>query len=713
MQWGRGWLMGWVLLSTLTVDAHTLVLNNRSGAVLPRYPLQVGQAFMLGEIPEVPTFSLNGQVLDTQAEVTQRWGDGSVRYAVMSAVLPPMADNGQRTLRFTSRPAGSAAQASVAALLQQFPDFDASLSFTANGVTQSVSAREMLRAQHVTWEARGPQRYALRVADHTGRRYDLGFDGRHRPLRPTFRLDFWPALNKIRVRATVESPNLDALQDVQYDVALSLGRAAPRTVWHHSAVRHYFGSRWSQVVWVGAAPSERVGIRHDMAHLAQTGLIPNMQVDERQARPAIDDWLAAAKRHGTNLYEPGLLTPYMPTTGHRQELGHMPAWVAAWLKTGDYRLRQLSLQQAELADAWPAFFREHEPRRFFDREHRVAAPGRVMSLNAHPTLWFPDNNGNYAHLIPPRITDQGSGGGWVFDSAHQPNLFAEPYLLTGDPHYLESLQAWAAMDAFMPATGAYGRGKDGYGGFQDQVRGNAWALRNRALAATLSPDGSPEKRYFHQLMDDMLAFWMGQRGIASPNLSTHPNYRWAARSSDYLGTPVAFESSPLHYWSRRAGSYEESSPWQEWFLLAEMGFVRDLGFPIDPLLRSYARVLTGQITSPDFDPRYIAAYRQPMTDANGEWLRSWAAVAQVMQTTFADWGNGAINTFAGQGGDPIYALAAATAGSYLTGYTDGPATWAWLRRNVVNRFTYTSDYLAWHVLPRETAPPVPPRPADL
>ena len=57
----------------------------------------------------------------------------------------------------------------------------------------------MLRNGDFIYWTQGPIASTIILADHTGRKYDMGFD-QYRPFRPIFHATFWPALNKIRVR---------------------------------------------------------------------------------------------------------------------------------------------------------------------------------------------------------------------------------------------------------------------------------------------------------------------------------------------------------------------------------------------------------------------------------------------------------------------------------------------------------------------------------
>lgn len=688
-----------IAFATSGATAADLVrLHDATGAGLTNHPLQLGHAFLPGEVADTPAVFADGVPLATQAEVTHRWADGSARFAAISTVVPAVPAGGTVQLGFGSAAASaSTATTTVADLLAAFPDFDARVTFTQGAATHTASARAMLLAGHAEWLARGPVRCELRVADHASRSQDFGFDG-YRPLRPTFYVAFWPALGKVRVRVVVENPNLDALKEVTYDVSIALGLAAPATVYAKSGVTHYFGTRWTKTFWSGGAPATQVDVQTDLAHLAATGFVPNY--DPANTPPAGElDWQWTYwQTKARDLYDYGYWTPYMPSTGGRGDIGPIPAWVELWLSTGDWRAREIALENSDLAAAWPLHFREHDATKTWDRDATVSAAGRPLSLNVHPTLWFPDNNGNYADMVAGAARHPS----WVPDGAHQPDPFSVPYLLTGDRFYLEAMQLWTGAQSLAYAPNLYGRGLSGYGGIQDQVRGNAWVIRNRVLAAQLSPDGSVERRYFGQLLDDALALWQGQRGVADPYFDSHPNRIWAA-------TNYAFTWSPLRYWNQIDPYNHEASPWMDWYFMAELGFVRDLGAPTDRLLAEYGKLFIAEFNTPGYDPRYVAAYRHLQADDAHQWFATWTDELAYNLANNAANMTAAIASFEGTG-DAAFAIQAATAGAYLTGYPGGATAWAWLKPRVHDTMANdlkTWDRRRWKILPHTTPPPAP------
>src|SRR5690349_7538223 len=113
---------------------NTIRLTNLSGAVKRNYPLQFGRPFVCGEIPHSPQVLIAGTPAASQADVKNRCPDGSVKFAVISAVIPALPASGSVMLTFQDQPGGNSAPIAAADLLAQFPDFDATIKIAGAAV---------------------------------------------------------------------------------------------------------------------------------------------------------------------------------------------------------------------------------------------------------------------------------------------------------------------------------------------------------------------------------------------------------------------------------------------------------------------------------------------------------------------------------------------------------------------------------------------------
>ncbi|KAG2388029.1 hypothetical protein C9374_000879 [Naegleria lovaniensis] len=688
--------------------SNTVNISDVSQNGLLNYPLQFGRPFLKGEIPTgyVPGVKLNGVLIDSQADITTRYEDGSVRFAVLSVVLPKIEKGGNATMWMVPiLKSASSTPCTISEILTALPDADISISLSGNGTATftTVSARNFISQNLYYWNTnRGSIRCELVVVDHLTRRADFGLNGGPKSFRPIFYFHFWRTIHRLRVRAVLENSNLDTLQDVLYNVTISKGYSTSATmVYSQNNVQHLFGARWTKIFWFGGQePESRVNFDYNINYLSATYFIPNYPKNNTQTEKQIasyySNWLTTPR----GLMEAGVWTPYMPQTGMRDDIGIMPEFVHAWLTLGDWRYREISLISADLAGGWKSHFREIDSQLKFDRNQTVSAIGKPISLNAHPTLWFPDNSGKYMGAL--NVPQLPNSKNWVFDGAHQPDPFSIPYILTGDSYYLESLQLWAASGIMRISNGQYGRGMTGYGGITEQVRGQAWTFRTRCYAALLSPDDSHEKLYFTQTVEDAIAYWEGQRGVNDTLFLNHPNRQWAAKNS-------AFVWSPLRFWSRDTNT-KQASLWQEYFMIIVFGMMRDLGFSTHGILKEYHQIVTTHVGAPNYDPRYMGYYWAYVMDSNLNWFKTWAEFKTQNDLVQNDSSIAAVNQFQ-TGAFP--AIAATCASSFTAMYSNGPETWEFTRSLTFDKFDLSVNYRSFKVYPRSFAPPHPPQPSSL
>jgi hypothetical protein len=178
--------------------------------------VQFGRPFKAAEISDYPQVLLGGTAVPTQADVKQRWGDGSVKHAVISFILPSLAAGASvtyvavfsrwpktkepkktfrshayvplRSVTFQNQLSadGGSPVLTQSEMLNSRFNFDA-VTEIVNTSTVSASARAMLTAgKYVIWTSGGIATTIV-LADHSAARaYDMGFDAykSFRPVRP-------------------------------------------------------------------------------------------------------------------------------------------------------------------------------------------------------------------------------------------------------------------------------------------------------------------------------------------------------------------------------------------------------------------------------------------------------------------------------------------------------------------------------------------------
>ncbi len=704
-------------------------VSNPANAVQQNYPLQFGRPFMAGEIPNYPQILVDGAAILTQADVKNRYRDGSVKFAILSAVLPSIPAKGSLSLTFQDQPSGNNTPLSVDEMNAPAFDFDATVQLAGTGGTQTASAAAMLANGDYTYWTQGPVSTTVILADHLARKYDIGFD-QYRPFRPIVHASFWPGINKVRVRFIGEMGDTEEFEDLTADLQLTTGRAAPSTVYQRAALTMTAGSRWTREYWIGGAPGA-VNIDYNLPFLSATHYLPNYDASITIPESAIAANYTKWQGVKHDLYDIGMWQKAMASAGGRGDIGPYPFWMVQWFYTGDWRSAAVAKGMADLAAAWPMQFREARGDKKLDRAGTVSGNGRVISISTRPTISIAGGY-TYSYTKPEdriKVVGTVTTGGWVPDGAHQPDAFSVAYTLTGDYWYLEEMQMWAATTAARyngAATNqAYGRGPTGAeGGIHDEVRGCGWVIRNRAQTAVLSPDGTPEKDYFTTLVNDALAIWEGERRIHGTVFQGTPAWNWAFKLSQQDGASLwnvsvngktkAIGPPPLQFWENNTGDrlYDDlndgtntipvggaTSPWMQNYLIYSLGRVKELGFSAGTLLEWVGSNLVSQLTDPSYNRILTTAYHTPVMKADKTYFQNWAEVRQgfplALQNT-QNWPTAAAVPISAEA-YPFLAMAAAAMTADLHG---GDAAWANLREIVAPAISILTPDPRYAILPR-------------
>jgi hypothetical protein len=411
-------------------------------------------------------------------------------------------------------------------------------------------------------------------------------------------------------------------------------------------------TRWTKQFWLGEQVPV-ISLNHQLEYLARTKLLPNYDLNRKIPETTMASQFANWQRAATDLYDAGLWQKVMPAAGGRQELGLYPSWTVRWLYTGDWRMAEIAMRQAELSGAWPLHLREGSVDRTFDEENVVPGIGRVLSINlgGRPTLWFrsdrltwPETKAKDRVLTVANL----ARNSWVPDVPHHPDLASAQYLLTGDYYFLEQSwfsAAYTTMNNNAGATGStLGRGPTGSEGalYFGEVRAQGWALRTRVHAASISPDGSPERAYLELLTTKALEIWEGLYDVVNP-VPKYPQLRSFARNT--IG-PKEFPysngmPSPLGQWAHSTlkepsfsdGYYDYSkagagtSPWMAHLIVLALGRAEELGYPAGPMKAYAGKMLTGAALTEGFELELLSAYRQPtISQPDGLWFTDWLQV---------------------------------------------------------------------------------------
>lgn len=707
-------------------DSNIIIVTNPQNVAIQNYPLQFARPFVAGEISQFPQLVMNNQPIPTQADVKQRHPDGSVRHAIISAVIPQIAAGASLTFGFVNQSTGR--QNGVldkAAMLGTNFDFDASIEAKFSDMPlHTVSARKMLEQDKFTYWTQGDIATTILLVDHSVERvFDFGAD-QHRSVRPAFYATFWPALNKVQVRYVGEITNSLVLQDQVYDLTLKAGRENPSILYAHSNLPHQAMTRWTRQYWLGEQVPV-VSLNHQLAYLSKTRMIPNYDpnrtISETVIQSQYKTWLTKPKK----LYDAGWWAKPMANAGGRPELGMYPAWTIRWFYSGDWRLAEIALNQAELSGAWPFHVREGDSTRTFDEAKSISGLGKILSINqgGRPTGWIPRVNWHEiaaSDKIQPITALVNSG--WRPDVPHHPDLASGQYLLTGDYYFLEQSlfsAAYTTMDNNAAAkSSTLGRGPTGSEGalYWGETRGQGWALRTRVHTASITPDHMPEQQYFVTLTNNALAIWEGMYDVGDTpnkgnslwtfgrNIIAPKEFIYSAGSSSPLGQWIhedRLSSSVVSEYYDMTKTANGAPPWMTHIVVLALGRAEELGFPANPMKKYVGRVLSGPALETGFALELLSAYRQPsITQPNGAWYQNWLAVQDGYLPAYRD---EIFNRY--QLGSYVdtefgYDVIVWGTSSYITDLPGGNIVWQFYHNRLKDRNNF-DDNPKWAILPRK------------
>jgi hypothetical protein len=629
-----------------------VTLIEKDGVTTANQPITLSHAFRKGDVADCVTVRVAGQALATQTDVKVRYEDGSVKHALISFVLPSFQASSQVSVELLAGGVNANSYPIDKDFLLQ-RDFDANLAITIGGQTTVVSARQMLQAvaDPDTW-IHGDICTEFLLIDFGNNINDQ--------LNVQYRVRVYRGSDGYRVDAVVENCRCEYRGNVTYDFTYTVGQASPVTVLSKTGFLHNQLARWHTTAWGGSAPSD-IQVVFDVPYLVSTGLIQrydtSLVMPESTLASQYSNWLSA----GRDLMDNGIVTMYFGTTGGRQEIGVLPTWTVRWLLSMDRRQEQIMMHCADVSGYIPIHYRESDRYRSFF--------GRVMSIDDRPTIWnnWWDFSGTLTEdSIGPPVGDTNTG--WSVDMAHQASFAYVPYLVTGEYYYLEEMIFWAGWNLSWGNT-AYRQGSLGI--VQEQVRGEAWGIRNVADAANLAPDGSPEKAYLRQKVLNNLTYW------------TNSNVPGAYGAVRFWGKQSMVE--------RPDGSFEPTcmyyiSPWQEDFVLLVLAHLKDIGFDARALVNWLGKTAIDRFSAQGFNWFRGSSYHIPVEYNDG-------AGNPIPYTTWADveatFVNAAPTTFGDNPGNYDYiARAALTRVAHLA---NGQAARSWLDGQLRNQASLATD----------------------
>jgi hypothetical protein len=569
----------------------TVTVSDRSGGAAERKDVWVtfAQPFAPGHVPAGTTVAarLSGTNVPLQVDAKATHADGSLRHAVLTALVPTLPASGSATLELVASTTPLSGEPLAASDLLATP-FDATISLTLGGSSYTASARALLSADAGHTWLRGPLVTEWTLASPV---HDAAGTA-HAQLAARFDVRAYAGAKTVVVSATVENDWAfeKGPQNFTYDASIATDRGQ---AYAKSGLLHYRQARWRKSFTWGDDPKALV--EHDVAYLYATSAVPRFD-------PAITaDEAALASLDGAfsgDAAEPmgiGPVTAYMPETGGRPDIGPLPAWTSLYVISQDPRAKRVTLGTADLAGSFGIHYRDKNtdrPVSLADYPYMtlLGNPGDTVNPATGKSEAFPDCAGDCATPYTP-------------DSAHQPSLAYVPYLLTGDRYYFEELEFWAGYNMLQANPGYREQGKGLV--HWDQARGQGWSMRTLGQAAYITPDADPMKAYFVDRLRDNLA-WYDAEYPSNPK----------ANVFGYLANGYTI------------GDDGTLAPWMDDFFTWSIGHLVDLGFDQAKPLRDYkAKFQIARMTDPGtcwiLASAYHMAVEDPQTSA---FYTSWADI---------------------------------------------------------------------------------------
>jgi hypothetical protein len=387
-------------------------------------------------------------------------------------------------------------------------------------------------------------------------------DAKYKSLHPVYELRFYPdpdgagplaAWPGVEVDAQLWNATMGRFQRINtLALVLKTGNAEADTAYSVSNKSFHARSRRHKLTWSGTAPSAVV-VDHNFRYLLHTRLIPSYDYKLAVASTLADSDLSAYSSYlgsdeaqwcETSNARCANWQKGVGGTGARGDIAMVARWYLEYL----YLMGHAGATVAKKKDVWeklvignadaagnaPIHYMVATSGTFYPAAGADSTVGRVISLDEGRGWWPVYGNQEEGWITPATFvcssapcdgrlhaTSSTYKNNWTAEgttdyTTHAPSFYAIPYLLTGYHYYLmgaqmEGAYGMAATTAGTNSTGTIDTRMHGRGiVYQPYApRATAWMHRNIFLAALVSPDGTIEKAYFKNRLQNNAAFMEG------------------------------------------------------------------------------------------------------------------------------------------------------------------------------------------------------------
>lgn len=614
-------VIGSVLLigSAQAAGIVTLSAMSQSSQTQSQVPITFGQIFKDGDVPSGDTLNatISGQTIPLQVDTKATNPDGSLRHAVLTAVMPSLPADSTEPITLSVASSSSVSGGSVTLSQLLATTFDATVNINISGIDYTADARQLLQSVAATnacapwdtscnvwlsgplvseWIVGEPVTSAGGVSNPNLQIY---FDVRAYAGNP---------INHVRVNVVIENDWAYTPQtSVTYNATLTSGSDS----YTINNLTQYAYARWHHVLWWGVRPS--VYVQADTQYLQASGAVSRyeiLQPDNSFLNGVIQS--CAPMQHCDQ-------TQTMANTGAQSSIGPLPQWTSTYVVDPDYRAYRWMLADDDAAGAYSFHYRDQTtgfPLSIVNHPYVTIANWTYANSAAsqNPNTWGKDllpqcsgcGTGNYSVSNPN-----------VFDIAHHPSIADVSYIVTGSYYYLEELQYTASFIELWQNPGYRGYSTGTLWTGIPQTRGKAWSLRSIGDAAYITPDADPLKIYFNTMIDN-----------AVDDLN--------ARFTDNPGAnPFGIIESEFGY-TVNGIAHSGIATWQNSFATWAAGHLADLGIPGASALRDWmSKFNIGLMTDWENSQTHGycwllgSAYDLQVKTASGAFLPSFTSLYQM------------------------------------------------------------------------------------
>ena len=644
-----------------------LVLQNPTAASLAAREITFGMTFSQGQVPlgQSLVATIGDTKVAVQMDVKTTYADGSVDTAVLTLAQPQLAANASAGVMLSLSGAAAAATPLSLAALTNPAAYNFTVALTihnANGTTTPyvVNVGQLLKQAL----ANGTVSYWLQGPQATQGRIDVPVTG---SLHLTFDITrYADGSTSTDVQFNNDIAMSASGGTLVYDTTITQNGTV---VLQQNDITEYQYQTWDQTFWSNGTP--QVNVQHDVQALENTGAVQAYDVTNGVDTSSIASEGAAMLGAGFGILGNADLTEYMPTTGGRDDIGPTTLGNTIWLMTQNATAAQFALDQAAASGSVP--WHLYDP-----------TTGTYLMVTSDPNLWADPRGGSSGTTgltqdTPDFYNQANPASGWAVDPAHEPDLDYVAYLLTGDRYYLDQLNAEASYDILDMTPSARLDGQGIVANDYTQVREQAWSLREVVEAAYANPDGSAEKTYFTQIMNNNFQYLLNEAASVT------------ATEGDAFGYVL---------WGQGNGWNGYTAPWQQDYFATTVVLAAEQGSaPAAQLLSWESNFLVGLFNSAaaGFSSYDGAAY-QVVTWQNGQWLQSWAQIEQATAALGLT-GNGTWNALA----YPAYRAEALSvlAGDFtVTQAPDALKAYGWLLASSGITPAWEAANPTWDIVPR-------------